>query len=71
MAPYQKKNTKNNLNVVLNESERLKKLTNDILDLSKMQSGEMALNKIDFDIHELLLNVVDRFEERIRQKMYI
>ncbi len=33
-----------------------------------MQSGEMALNKIDFDIHELLLNVVDRFEERIRQK---
>lgn len=56
------------LNVVLSESERLRKLTNDILDLSKMQSGEMALNKVDFDIHELLINVVDRFEERIREK---
>jgi len=64
--PYEKH--EKYLNVVLDESERLKKLTNDILDLSKMQSGEMALNKVDFDIHELLINVVDRFEERIRQK---
>jgi signal transduction histidine kinase len=56
------------LNVVYDESDRLGKLANDILDLSKMQSGELPLGKVDFDMHELLLNVLDRFEGRIKEK---
>ncbi|MCK8059647.1 MULTISPECIES: cell wall metabolism sensor histidine kinase WalK [unclassified Fusibacter] len=56
------------LNIVSEETDRLTKLINDILDLSKMQTGELHLNKVDFDAHELLLNVLDRFEERIEKK---
>lgn len=56
------------LNIVYDESDRLGKLANDILDLSKMQSGELPLGKVDFDMHQLLLSVLDRFEERIKVK---
>lgn len=56
------------LNIVYDESERLSKLANDILDLSKMQSGELPINKVDFDMHELLLDILDRFEERLKKK---
>ncbi len=56
------------LNVVYDESDRLGKLANDILDLSKMQSGELPLGKVDFDMHQLLLNVLDRFEGRLKEK---
>ncbi len=56
------------LNIAKRETDRLTKLINDILDLSKMQSGELTINKSDFDIHSMVLNVLDRFEERLAQK---
>lgn len=56
------------LTIAREETDRLTKLINDILDLSKMQSGELSIQKGEFDIHELLLNVLDRFEERIEKK---
>ncbi|SCZ77235.1 sensor histidine kinase [Acidaminobacter hydrogenoformans] len=54
--------------IVLNESERLTKLVNDILDLSKIQSGHLVLKKMNFDLHALILNELDKFEGRIEQK---
>jgi signal transduction histidine kinase len=56
------------LNIVKDEADRLTKLINDILDLSKMQTGELDLNRSDFDMHELLLNILDRFEARMTEK---
>ncbi len=56
------------LNIVLSESERLKKLVNDILELSKLQSGQMTVNKTDFDINQMVLQELDRFEHRIIDK---
>lgn len=56
------------LNIVLSESERLKKLVNDILELSKMQSGQITVNKTDFDINQMVLEELDRFESRIIDK---
>ena len=56
------------MNIVLSESERLKKLVNDILELSKLQSGQMTVNKTDFDINQMVLQELDRFEHRIIDK---
>ena len=56
------------LKIVLDESERLTKLVNDILDLSKMQSGHIDIQKRDFNINQLLIHELDKFESRIIQK---
>lgn len=56
------------LHIIEEESRRLLKLTNDILDLSIIQSGQMILNRSDFDMHQLILQAVDTFEERIDRK---
>lgn len=56
------------LKIVLDESERLSKLVNDILDLSKMESGHINIMKSDFDINQLLIHELDKFESRIIEK---
>ncbi|MDK2868412.1 MAG: hypothetical protein PWP51_1215 [Clostridiales bacterium] len=56
------------LNIVKSESERLIKMINDLLDLSKMESGALILNKTDFDLSNVILNVLDSFEQKIIKK---
>ncbi len=56
------------LKIVSNESERLIKMINDLLDLSKMESGALVLNKTDFDMNEMIVNVLDSFEKVIIEK---
>ena len=56
------------LNIVKNESERLIKMINDLLDLSKMESGALILNKTDFDLSNVIINVLDSFEQKIINK---
>lgn len=56
------------LKIVLDESERLTKLVNDILDLSKMQSGHIHVEKRDFNLNGLLVHELDKFESRIIDK---
>lgn len=56
------------LKIVLDESERLTKLVNDILDLSKMESGHINIMKSDFNINQLLVHELDKFESRIIEK---
>lgn len=56
------------LNIVLEESQRLTKLTNNILDLSKVEGGQMNIEISPFDINQLILNEIDKFERRILEK---
>lgn len=56
------------LEIVLQESKRLTRLISDVLDLSKLESGESSLNIGPFDINELIrLNII-RFESQIEEK---
>ena len=46
------------LNIVLNETERLTKLTNGLLTLNNLNTKGMLLNKTDFDINQTIRNTV-------------
>ena len=57
------------LEIVLNETDRLTKLTNSLLTLNNLNTNGMMLNKTDFDINRTIRNVAASFEGTCRQKM--
>jgi len=50
------------LEIIIEESERLSKIVDDILNLSQMQAGYVNLNNVKFNINELLERVIAKFE---------
>ena len=56
------------LNIVLEETKRLTKLTNDIVELSKAQTSTITLEKSRFDINGLIRESIERLEPRLQQK---
>ena len=57
------------LNIVLNETGRLTKLTNSLLTLNNLNTKGIMLNKTDFEINTVIRNVAASFEGTCRQKM--
>ncbi|MCR5072417.1 MAG: cell wall metabolism sensor histidine kinase WalK [Clostridiales bacterium] len=45
---------------ILRESTRLTRLINDLLELSRLQSGNVALNKTEFQLKDLISDICDR-----------
>lgn len=56
------------LQIVYDESIRLTKLTNDMLEMSKMSSSEYKLDISEFDINELVRRCIIQSEQRISNK---
>jgi len=56
------------LQVVLSESQRLTTLVNTLLDLSKYESGKLPLKESVFDLNNLILTVLFKFEQKIEKK---
>mgnify|MGYP000860855245 FL=1 len=56
------------LNVALQESKRLTSLINDLLSMTQLQSGQMTLNKEEFDINEVIRITVIKLEYRLNEK---
>lgn len=56
------------LNIVLNETERLTKLTNSLLTLNNLNTKGMLLDKSSFDINRIIRNVAASFEGTCRSK---
>ena len=54
--------------IVLDETDRLTGLVNDLLDLSRLESGKLPLTLAPFDINELIRRVLINFEPRIDEK---
>lgn len=50
-----------NLNVIIEESERLNVLVEDILTLSKIQANKDTINKEEFDLVTLINNIIKRY----------
>lgn len=56
------------LNIVLNETERLTKLTNSLLTLNNLNTRGMLLEKTDFDLNQVIRNTAVAFEGTCKQK---
>lgn len=56
------------LQIVYDESVRLTKLTNDMLEMTKMQSSEYKLDISEFDINELIRICIIQLEQKIDAK---
>lgn len=50
------------LKVIIDETDRLSSLVNDILDLSKLQAGVTEMNMSVFDLSDRLSGVISRFD---------
>ena len=60
---YKDKEKRNaNLNVIIDESDRLNILVNDILELSKLQENNANIQKEDFDLTLELQDILKRYE---------
>lgn len=50
------------LDIIIEESDRLSSIVDDILNLSQIQAGYVNLNKTKFNINELLERVIKKFQ---------
>ena len=58
------------LEIIINETDRLALLVNDILDLSKLESGKQKLTPSEFGISSKLSEIIDRFAGLSEKKGY-
>ena len=56
------------LQIVLNETDRLTKLTNSLLTLNNLNTKGMLLDRTDFDINQVIRNTAASFEGTCRKK---
>jgi len=49
------------LDIVISNAKRLKKLSEDILDVTKIESHSLKLNKENFDINALIVSIIDDY----------
>lgn len=52
---------KENMNIIIDETDRLNILVGDILDLSKLQSSTYELKIEEFDLDDLIKNIIRKF----------
>jgi signal transduction histidine kinase len=56
--------------IIIDEADRLSNLVNSILELSKLESSNMELNKTDYSVHEQIEDVLKRYTLMIEQNGY-
>jgi len=57
------------IQIVLNETERLTKLTNSLLQLNNMNTKGMLLERTNFDVNQMIRNTAATFEGICKNKM--
>lgn len=63
-------NTPENIQIIIDESQRLNSLVSDILDLSKIQSGSDFINAEKFNITESFKNIASSVQTFVKNKGY-
>jgi PAS domain S-box-containing protein len=56
------------MQLVNNASNNLLNIINDILDISKLEAGKIIIEKINFNIHDLILNIRKSMKYRAEEK---
>ena len=65
-----KEKKQENMNIIIEETDRLTLLVNDILNLSKLQSKTYELKLEEFDINELIKSIIKRYKILIKDEKY-
>lgn len=63
-------NTPENIQIIIDEANRLSMLVNDALDISKLQSGTMELQPVTFNLTECIRNTINRYQKLIKRNGY-
>jgi signal transduction histidine kinase len=63
-------NSPENAQIIIDEAQRLSFLVNDVLDISKLQSGTQALTLEESNLTQLIGNAVDRMQELVKKDGY-
>ncbi len=58
------------INIIIEESDRLAALVNDILDISKLESGNTEMHITTFDISQKLFEIMERYKLFSEQQGY-
>src|SRR5688572_12548838 len=53
------------LDIIIRNSKRLLKLTEDVLDVAKIESGNLTLKKENFNLKEMALEILSDFNQKI------
>lgn len=70
MHDFPKEITKEQTQVIMDESKRLSILVSDILDLSQLEIGTMELNIKEYNITKSIIAIIDRISELVRKDGY-
>lgn len=63
-------NTPENVQIIIDETKRLTNLVNDMLDLSKIQSGVQELNLKEVNITQEIKNIIKRYDTLLKKDEY-
>ncbi len=64
------KKREEHIGIIIEESDRLANLVNDILDLSKLENGNIELNRSEFDLSEMIDDIMYPYKLFSEQKGY-
>ncbi len=64
-------NTPENVQVIIDETQRLSNLVNDLLDLSKLQAGTRKMTLTEFDLTGLVQKTMSRYEKLTQRDGYV
>jgi len=67
-AAYTPEETKSFLKIVEKNGQILLHLVNDIIDLSKIETGQLQINSEDIDVQKSILSTLDIFSQQAEQK---
>ncbi len=70
MRDLPNENTPENVQIIIDEARRLCSLVNDVLDISKFQSGTQELDITEFNLTETVREVIGRFSRLTGQDGY-
>ena len=63
-------NTPENVQIIIDEATRLSSLVNDLLDLSKLQSGAIQPDKIKYSLTDSITDIFKRYAKLVEQDGY-
>lgn len=68
LADSQDEETKKNTKLIISESERLGDLVHEFLELSRLESGSIALNKTNVNIKDIIISELDKLDVKTKNK---